>query len=1276
MQNRAGGRWFIHLAGVVAGQRYGYRVNGPKHRIATSPFNSNKLLIDPYARQLTATPVWHESMVSHGEFAAVDSAPHVPKCVVYQDSFDWQGDLFPNVSPIERIIYEMHVKGFTMLNPDVPKKYRGKYLGLCEPAVIDYLQDLGVTTLQLMPCFCFMDEPRLLELGLSNYWGYNPISFFAPDWRYAIKDPVKEFKTMVRTLHQAGFEVILDVVYNHTSEGDYDGPNVSFKGIDNPTYYRLDSHERFLNYSGCGNSLRVEHPAVLKLVMDSMRYWVREMHLDGFRFDLAASLIREPHGINARGLFISAVAQDDILCDRVLVAEPWDVGDNGYQVGAFPAPWLEVNDHFRDQLRSFWRGDPVGVAGTTTRMMGSRDIFVRQLRPLTSSVNNITYHDGFTLEDLVSYRRRHNRANGEDGNDGHGHNISCNHGVEGPTMDPMVLGRRTQHKRNLMAALLLSRGTPHILAGDEFGNSQNGNNNAYCQDNDTSWLSWDPEQQDQEFLKFVKNLIYIRREYVSLNDIRLADEGYYDEQASNSGKLDPEQITEFEEYQEEADKKLMLSGTKIAEELDHEENSLDITSNDLLMWLNEKGVPLAEPQWHNPEMRFICTAIERSTALEDGSSEVLRWLGFFNREEKDREVILPEGWQDETWHCVLSTSGQTEENIDRDNFQPQKAQKSLTVEANSIALWTCPAKIIENVVEEEILDLPTAANTGKELNETLREADVSEIMIKTIATKAFADQKPGTSGLRKKTKHFQQTHYLENFVQAVFNCLPDKAGATLVIGGDGRFYNREAVQTIIRMALANGFKHLIVGQSGFLSTPAASCVIRKNEALGGIVLSASHNPGGPDEDFGIKYNASNGGPAPESLTNAIYDASKTITQYHIVEAEDFDIDQIGVTEIGGAKLEIIDSVTDYTDLMKEIFDFDKIRQLIQNPEFSFCFDAMSAITGIYAKHIFEKEMGAPEGTVINGIPLPDFGKGHPDPNLKYAKELVDKLFSDNGPNFGAASDGDGDRNMILGRQFYVTPSDSVAIIAANAHLIPAYKDGIAGVARSMPTSAALDSIAKALDIPCFETPTGWKFFGNLLDAGKITICGEESFGTGSDHVREKDGLWAVLCWLNILAERRLSVADIVTEHWAKYGRIFYTRHDYDGIALENATAIMSHLRALVEDPAQSATALQKIQLPSPLESSDDFTYEDPIDQSVSRNQGVRFLFEDGSRIVYRLSGTGTVGATLRVYIEKPVADTSKHQDDTQKTLQDLITVAGQLANIEQLSGRSEPSVIT
>jgi phosphoglucomutase len=541
--------------------------------------------------------------------------------------------------------------------------------------------------------------------------------------------------------------------------------------------------------------------------------------------------------------------------------------------------------------------------------------------------------------------------------------------------------------------------------------------------------------------------------------------------------------------------------------------------------------------------------------------------------------------------------------------------------------------------------------------------------IHTIATTPFEGQKPGTSGLRKKVTVFQQPNYLENFVQAIFDSLTDFQTQTLVVGGDGRYYNKTAIQTIIKMAAANGFGRILVGQNGLLSTPAASAVIRKYQAFGGIVLSASHNPGGPHGDFGIKYNISNGGPAPEKVTNAIYEHSQNITEYRIFEAPDIDLSALGATTVGEMTVKIIDSVTDYAELMAQLFDFEKISALFASG-FTMRFDAMHAITGPYAKTILEQQLGAPAGTVMNGTPLEDFGGGHPDPNLTYAPDLVELMYGNQSYQFGAASDGDGDRNMILGAKFFVTPSDSLAILAANAHLTPGYKEGLAGIARSMPTSQAADRVAEALEIDCFETPTGWKFFGNLLDAGQATLCGEESFGTGSNHVREKDGLWAVLFWLNILAIRQQSVATIVQEHWAKYGRNFYSRHDYEGVDGKAAEELMENLYAKFAE-------LKDQQLGNHIvEYCDDFSYIDPVDHSISTNQGMRLGFKDGSRIVFRLSGTGTEGATLRVYLESFEPDTSKHHLDAQEALAELIKIAEQVAEIKKYTGREKPSVIT
>jgi phosphoglucomutase len=542
--------------------------------------------------------------------------------------------------------------------------------------------------------------------------------------------------------------------------------------------------------------------------------------------------------------------------------------------------------------------------------------------------------------------------------------------------------------------------------------------------------------------------------------------------------------------------------------------------------------------------------------------------------------------------------------------------------------------------------------------------------IKTVATTPFNDQRPGTSGLRKKVKAFQQPHYLENFVQSVFNALRGYQGQTLVVGGDGRYYNREALQIILKMAAANGFGKAIVGAGGLLSTPAASCVIRKYKTFGGIILSASHNPGGPDDDFGIKYNTANGGPAPEKITEAIYSLSREINRYLILEAADIDLDSTGQQTLGNMQVEIIDPVSDYADLMQQLFDFEAMRVLLASGAFSMRFDAMNAITGPYAREILENRLGSAAGTVIRGEPLTDFGGAHPDPNLAHAKELVSLMSGADAPDFGAASDGDGDRNMILGRDFYVTPSDSLALLAANATLVPGYAKGLAGVARSMPTSQAVHRVAEALGISCYETPTGWKFFGNLLDAGRITLCGEESFGTGSDHVREKDGLWAVLFWLNILAVRKQPLADIVKDHWRKYGRDVYTRHDYESVSTDGANALIQQLRDRSSELGGQVFDGYSVDL------CDDFSYTDVVDNSTSSHQGIRILFNNGARIVYRLSGTGTEGATLRVYIEQPEKDPAKLDSDPQQLLAKLISLSLSIAEIEKYTGRTTPDVIT
>ena len=542
-------------------------------------------------------------------------------------------------------------------------------------------------------------------------------------------------------------------------------------------------------------------------------------------------------------------------------------------------------------------------------------------------------------------------------------------------------------------------------------------------------------------------------------------------------------------------------------------------------------------------------------------------------------------------------------------------------------------------------------------------------VIVTHPTTPFAGQKPGTSGLRKKVKVYQQPNYAENFIQSVFDVVEDKAGATLVIGGDGRFHNRGVIQIAIRMAAANGFGKALVGKKGILSTPAASHLIRKYGAIGGLVLSASHNPGGPNEDFGIKYNIANGGPAPEKVTEAIFTRTGIISRWLSVDAPDIDLDVLGATTVGSLAVKVIDPVADYADLMEELFDFEAIRAL-KKSGFRMVFDAMNAVTGPYAHEILEKRLGFASGTVRNGEPLEDFGGLHPDPNIVNAHALYETMMGKGAPDFGAASDGDGDRNLILGRGRYIAPSDSLAMLAANAHLAPGYAQGLKGIARSMPTSAAADRVAAALNIPLFETPTGWKFFGNLLDAGKVTICGEESAGTGSDHVREKDGVWAVLLWLNILAKRKISVDSLAREHWARLGRHYYARHDYEGLETSNADALMSELRAAL--PVLAGRKLGALTF----ETADDFIYHDPVDGSTSAHQGVRLIFQGGSRVVLRLSGTGTAGATLRVYLERYEPPQGRLDEEPSAMLADLAKALEAVAGITRHTGRSKPDVVT
>jgi phosphoglucomutase len=544
------------------------------------------------------------------------------------------------------------------------------------------------------------------------------------------------------------------------------------------------------------------------------------------------------------------------------------------------------------------------------------------------------------------------------------------------------------------------------------------------------------------------------------------------------------------------------------------------------------------------------------------------------------------------------------------------------------------------------------------------------LQVRTVGTTPYADQRPGTSGLRKSVTEFQQPNYLENFIQATFDTEGNCKGKKLVVGGDGRFYNREAIQVIVKMAAANGFAQIQVGQHGILSTPATSCVIREHKADCGIILSASHNPGGPHGDFGVKFNVANGGPSPEKVTEAIFERSKNIREYKILDAPDIDIDNLGRHELGETTVEIIDSVADYQHLLEKLFDFDLIKKLLTSGKFTMCFDGMHAVTGPYAESIFVKRLGAPPSVVRAGVALEDFGGGHPDPNLTYAHDLVEIMFGDKAPDFGAASDGDGDRNMILGRHFFVTPSDSLAVMAANHKLIPAYKNGIAGIARSMPTSKAADRVAQKIGLKCYETPTGWKFFGNLMDANLTTLCGEESFGTGANHIREKDGVWSVMFWLNILAAREESVADIVKKHWLEYGRNYYSRHDYEEVDTDKAHELMDKLRA--QTGAMKGRKLGRYEV----DFADDFAYTDPVDGSVSTKQGIRVNFVDGSRIVYRLSGTGTRGATLRVYIESLETDSHKQGLETQQALGELIGIANEVAQIKQQTGREKPTVIT
>ena len=542
--------------------------------------------------------------------------------------------------------------------------------------------------------------------------------------------------------------------------------------------------------------------------------------------------------------------------------------------------------------------------------------------------------------------------------------------------------------------------------------------------------------------------------------------------------------------------------------------------------------------------------------------------------------------------------------------------------------------------------------------------------VKTVTTTPFQDQRPGTSGLRKKVSRFLEPNYLENFVQSIFDALAPSKGQVLVLGGDGRFYNAEAIQIILKMAAANGVGRMLVGRGGILSTPAASCLIRKHHARGGIVLSASHNPGGPDGDFGIKFNAENGGPAPEDLTERIFARSRRIDRYKTLDAPAVDISRLGQSRLGPMAIDVVDPVADYAALMEMLFDFERISKLVRGGSFRMCFDAMNAVTGPYAHDIFERRLGAPAGSVINGTPLTDFGGLHPDPNLAYARDLVAKMNSADAPDFGAASDGDGDRNMILGDKFFVSPCDSIALLAAKAKLVPGYAMGLSGVARSMPTSRALDRVAAELAIPCYETPTGWKYFGNLLDDGRISLCGEESFGAGSNHIREKDGVWAVLFWLDLLAATGSSVQELVRAHWRRFGRHYFSRHDYEDLDGGTAEALLASLRSRCEDLRGRRFGSLVVT------ECDDFAYEDPVDHSVTKHQGLRTVFSDAARIVLRLSGTGTSGATLRIYLERYEADPARQNLAAQEALAGLAAIALEIAEVENRIGRTVPSIIT
>lgn len=1753
----SGNIWSVHVPEVYVGQAFGYRVDGPFAPEDGHRFNPYKLLIDPYAKALFGTVIEHPSIYGHiGDddlsFNNQDSAAYMPKGVVTAPNTrrEWTRPATPWA---DTLIYEANVKGLTKKHPAVQPAMRGTVEALANPALIGHLKDLGVTALELLPLQQFHSEPHLTKMGLSNYWGYNPINYFAPHAAYLGPQGEEGLRRSVRALHAAGIEVILDVVYNHTAESWHLGPTLSYKGIDNTSYYALQDDRRFyVNHTGTGNMLDMRSEAMRDLTLASLRHWVTEFGIDGFRFDLAPTLGRMGQGFDASAPMLDAIANDPILSRVKQIAEPWDIGPDGYQLGQFPNGWAEWNDEYRDALRSFWRGDTHAHQSLAGKLLGSSERFDHNGRSAWSSVNFLAAHDGFTLHDTVSFNDKHNAANGEDNRDGHGHNLSDNMGVEGETDDPNIQTRRRDRKAAMLATLLLSQGTPMLLAGDEFGQSQDGNNNAYCQDNETTWLDW--SAADADLIAQVKALTALRRRYphfrqshflhgqplessalpdvqwitaegqpMSVGDWEQADRACMgltlampnestlavffnrgeattitlsDRWTAVFGQrnLDGDAVAVFELPTKEvpdaerpwriiahADAAGLHHGFRditgawhpmngdtreaILRALDvdlserpadavsadgpittvygadrlsdlgsvwgvttalyalHSESSWGLGDFDTLAQLAEtlaphgcdfiginpvhalfpgaahlfapysvssreflnimhiaphqlpewngtrpdfdesefvdyaavytakstafetafaafqslpkthtrraafaaykaqRGNALSQhalydvlfeqlpqdrqtyagwrnfaPEFHDPDSaeahafakdhaaridyyaylqwnaelqlasaqtrakaagmrvglyldlavgvvpggsdawrnraafaenislgapgdaanpdgqrwnllplrpdRFndgqpaerafraaLRTAMSRAGAIRidhvlglsrsfwipEGAAggyvtyPFTRLMQIISEESHAAQCIIfgedlgtvPDGFRDQmAAHSLLGCSVQMIERGHHGEMLPREHARTLAMNAWSnhdfptvAGFWTerdlawreqlsigtdslpwereqrgrdrraiaemtdlnhTPDQLsaadmaalqaylaqgpslafavqLDDVLMSE--DQPNVPGTTSEqpnwrrrtrlsVDALRHDADARTILtaidsarpkqkitpMTEIQTTNYDDQKPGTSGLRKQVTVFKQPHYLENFTQAIFDCVPELTGGLLILGGDGRYYNDVAIQTILRIAAANGVAKVMVGQDGILSTPAASNMIRQYGAVGGLVLSASHNPGGPDGDFGIKYNVSNGGPAATSLTDAIFERTKVMETYKTTEG-DVDLTTLGDSQLGDMTVTVFNPVTDYADLMETLFDFGAIRDFLAG-DLSMIFDAMHAVTGPYAKEVFVNRLGVPAGAMMNAVPLPDFGGGHPDPNPVYAKELFARMFASDAPGFGAASDGDGDRNIVLGRGVYVSPSDSLAVIAANAHLAPAYKDGISGVARSMPTSSAADVVAKAMGIEAHETPTGWKYFCNLLDAGRITVCGEESAGTSSDHVREKDGLWAVLMWLNILTVRRQSVADILSDHWATYGRHYYSRHDYEAVAKDKAETVMARLESQLS--ALPGTTLHG----ETIEAADSFTYHDPIDGSAAKNQGLRVMFESGSRFVMRLSGTGTAGATLRLYLEAYEPKDGVHDTDLAERLAPIAAIADELTGLRATVERDGPSVVS